>query len=201
MQKQTKEKHMSNTVTETPLSLERNGITKTLIKGVFGKKSKNPGVEFWTPDFAISDFETDAKWVGYDRITQLMYRDARKAFGDIHLMSINPDTGLVDLAKWKAQAEDYTAGASTLDDLEAEIDQLMDQSLVYGTDERLGEVDANGVETEYSAMLVEKIKEFSNKMLPLRKQRAVIKAKYAEIVAARDAKKAAEATAAEAKAA
>lgn len=179
-------------VTEQAPIITRNGISKTFTKSVFGKKSPNAGVEFYTPEFSVGEFENDTKWAGLDWFISLGTRAARKLFGDIHLDNIDKDTGKLNTAAWQADAEDFTSGVIKLKELEEEIEDLVSQSQVYLLDERFGETDDEGKPTPYALELSSNAVRVTNILKPLRAQKASIKAKYAERVAVRDAKEAAE---------
>ncbi len=177
---------------EAPV-ITRNDVSKTLSKAVFGKRSNNAGVEFYTPTFSIASIDDDIKWLGPDWIVSLANKTARRIFGSIYLENLDEE-GKLNVESWQNDAERFTTGFAKLGELETEIEELMDeqQALV----DKFSEMVANGdMESPAANELKNKMMELAGQIKPLRLNAAAITEEYKERVAIRKAKKEAAAAA------
>ncbi len=178
--------------TKSPVII-RNEIPLELTKDAFGKKSKeNAGKVFFTPVATLENWETFVKWVGLDEIISSTNRTLRRISADIFLQWNEADylkeDGTFNWNGWAEAMADFTAGRTTLSDLEEQIDNLQALQESYTIENpQFGETDAQGNLTPEAENLMAKVKEGNKKISALRAQRKAIQERYEAIAAKRAA--------------
>lgn len=165
--------------------ITRNGVDFTFTKSTTGKKHSVPGLDFYYP---------------YVTTEQLGDENVRTWFGDV-LESVNKVTriiftdlaiehtvdGVLNVEAWKADAADFTAGRAKIADLQEEVDRYTDINVAL-TDKLMQKMEDGASQDEIVELQSEIQNTVRNIIKPLRLKIADIQAKYAKIVAAREAK-------------
>lgn len=172
----------------TPLSITRNNTSLTLTPKQFGKKSKNSGAWYQTPEISPASFETIVPWFGTQFVCDVINKASRLIGQDIYLGNISETDGKLDGVKYAAELTDFTEGIAKLGDLEEDKEELEIQLAAAVNDPLFTETDDNDVATEASKTLQVEAKRIGSLIKPIRKQIAAIEAKYALRSAARKAK-------------
>lgn len=190
-------------------SVVRNGVTKNMVLGTFGKKSDLAGTQFPYPVISPETFDQDEIWIGVSDMCSSLTTWLRRVFADIYVDCRDEKTGIFNRAQWDLDAADFTAGVAKMSDIKEALEELFEkQSLIVADDNFGAEVDIkdeNGetksVKTPEAQELEAQMRTNNDKIKPLKAQLAAITAKYAERAEKREKSKAAkEAAAAAAKA-
>lgn len=172
-------------------TIVRNGASKDLVMTKFSKRSPNAGKEFPTVEMTQSNFDSDVNWIGKDFIVSVTNARMRAIFGAMYTDNIDAKTGQLNLDAWKAEAEDFTAGATRLGDIEDEIELIVTDQVELTNDDKFSETDENGAPTPEALAVQQKIANLAAKLRPLKAQKKQIEEKWAAVVAKRKATEAA----------
>lgn len=191
--------------TKTPMTettnhtITRNEVALALNTLVFTKKAAKAGTAYEGPQI-LSDGSNLAdviKWASTDWVVRTLNNALRLTAADIYTNNLN-DEGLLDEAQWEKDMTEFSTGFVTLNELEKEQAELVDDMLDCTTKMSLPDI----TDEQNAALLVESQK-INAQIRSIRKQHAVISAQYKERAdkrAATKAKKEAEVKAAAAKA-
>ena len=183
---------MSNKLTAPVVN--RNGIDKTFIAGIFGKKSKTAGAEFFYAPVTESTFDTDVAWIGKGEVVDFLDKAMRGIGAGIFLDHFTNESGelLADkmgdsntIEAYKLDLADFTAGVAKLADIQEQVDRLQDENSAL-----LDKAGADEVSEEDAQGFTQQILANNAKIKPLRVKIKDIQAKYAVRAAARKAKEA-----------
>lgn len=190
---------MSNETTTHPHAhapvIERNGVNKTLTKGVFGKKSPAAGTAFWFPTFTEEALTDDLKWYGVDNVIGGLNKVSRGVFSAIFEDHFTNEDGSFNPEKYAEKSEhdayladlaDFTAGVDSKSDIEEQINQLVDEQGAL-----FDKASDENVSDEQSLEYQQQMTAIAGKIKPLRRKVKEIESKYAVRTAQRAAKKAA----------
>lgn len=172
------------------VKVTRNGVTKTLTEQIFGKKSPHAGKKFPAPEFSSANIDEGIVWIGKEEVAAMASTYLRRIFADLYVDSVEENEGKFILEKFLEDAADFTAGVAKLSDLQEEIDQLLTLQQTYVVDENFGATAEDGTPTPEAVALVQKMKEVSAKIKPLKIQIAGIKEVYKQRAAKRAKKEA-----------
>lgn len=161
-----------------PFNITRNGIVKALSETMFGKKSPNSGVKFYTPTIDV-DKEDDRTWTGVDQLNGMINRGLRLIFADIWLGNLKRNEGVFDEEEFLEEAADFTAARQSLADIETEIDDLqaLQQSYTIENPAWEGYVPTEPM-NEVQAGLMKQVHEGNAKIKALRVKRDAIEKEY-----------------------
>jgi hypothetical protein len=207
---------MADTKTEkvTWPSIARNDVTVQLEDFAFGKKAKlRQGVHYPAPRFGAAKLDDLIKFFGAEDAAAVLDSRLKRIGADImiEVLEDNSDESFQKTGKLPMQFildswKDFTAGFVTLDDLENDIEELVDQQAACALDEEFGarqvpdgvNPDALSPEelnkyplTKKADELQRQVAEINGKLKPLRTKKKQIESKYQAIAAKRQAKKAA----------
>ena len=101
----------------------RNGVSKTLVDMVFGKKSDSAGKHFWAPVLEEANWTNDLSWLGVGDAVSTLNAGLRRTFADIYLDNISSETGVVNEEQMQLDWADFTAGVQKLSDIDDQLDE------------------------------------------------------------------------------
>lgn len=175
-----------------PLTIVRNGSPKTLTPKQFGKKSKNAGAWYQTPETSPATFNDDIPWIGVQFLCDTFNKSARLICQDILIGNIDEATGVLDSEKYAAELADFTSGIAKLGDLEEDKEEL-ELQLSNVTNDKEFEMPEEGTEmSERTQFLIAEARRLGKLIKPIRVQIDAIEAKYAIRSQKRKAAKAAQ---------
>jgi hypothetical protein len=158
---------------------ERNRVSKTLTKTMFGKKSPNSGLEFQFPATSAEALQNDpneGKWYSWELIADVLNKWCRNASAGIFTDNWNAEKGELNVDAYLADIATIDAGQETLVDLQAEIDRYTDITVAIASKEDSTQEEEDQIQ-EY---LVKYIK-------PLKAKHRAIKERHAAAAAKRKA--------------
>ena len=172
-------------IQEAPV-INRNGVDFTLSKSTTGKKHSVPGMDFWFPEVTDEQLKDPnvLQWFG-DVVANATNKVTRIIFTDLAIE--NTVDGVLNIEAWKAAASDFTAGRAKIADLEQEVAEQVDITVAL-TDKLMKLMEDSAPESEVLDMQNQIQNIVRNIIKPLRLKISDIKAKYAKIVEAREAK-------------
>jgi hypothetical protein len=167
--------------------IERNGVDKTLSLDVFSKKSDHAGKAYYRPVFAETTSAEDIQWAGLSWILAIANKASGLIFRDLFIEAHDKDTGAFNEQKWLDEAKEFTEGVQTLSDIEDAIEELSAQQSALAQDPDFNLEEGESVSPRAGEIMAQ-MKEISGKLRPLRAEKAKIKEKYAQRLAAKKAK-------------
>lgn len=173
----------------TPLVISRNNVSLTLTPKQFGKKSKNSGAWYQTPEISPATFTTVLPWFGEQFVCDTINKSARLIAQEILIGNVDETTGQLDEAKFALELADFTAGIAKLGDLEEDKEELEIQVNAITNDPEFEMPDEGVQMSERTQFLISEAKRLGKLIKPIRIQIADIEAKYALRAAKRKAKK------------
>jgi hypothetical protein len=179
---------VETSVFTTRVVISRNGESRTLREETFGKNSKMAGTKFYIFETSVGTFQEDIAFIGTDFLVSSFNRYARKIMGDIFRESFDGVTGVFNKPTYIEKLADFTAGASTLKDLQEDMMELTEQISLFNdknTEGMESGLDPDGPEMR---AIRDEIMIRVNRIKPIRVQMAKIKEKYEKIVETRQSR-------------
>jgi hypothetical protein len=173
--------------------ITRNGITKTLSKLTFGKRSNSAGHSFYAPEFSQATMADDLTWAGADWVTSVLNKRARVVFMDIWTYHAYEDTtdekgapvqtlrATFPIEEYIKDIQDFTEGEAKLSELREDYMAMVEvqQELVQKSMD----------DPENSDKYIQEVQNNNPAIITLKKQIASLESKWADRAAKREAAK------------